>query len=140
MDKGQQFRKYSAFTKKKKQQGLHVSRRRNANRPSGESVSERAVNNFPVRVSETLLQHFCANLKGDEYITHKILEKTYIAHTCLVLHALTVLLCCGYIGTPMAARSKEYVCWDCGFESCRGYWCMCLVNVVCCQVEVSASG
>jgi len=31
-------------------------------------------------------------------------------------------------------------CWDCGFESRWGYWCLSLVSVVCCQVEVSASG
>jgi hypothetical protein len=31
-------------------------------------------------------------------------------------------------------------CWDCGFECCRGHGCLCLVSVVCFQVEVSASG
>ena len=31
-------------------------------------------------------------------------------------------------------------CWDCGFECCRRHGCLCLVSVVCCQVEVSASG
>jgi len=30
--------------------------------------------------------------------------------------------------------------WDCGFESQRGHGCLSLVNVVCCQVEVSATG
>ena len=30
-------------------------------------------------------------------------------------------------------------CWDCGFESRCGYWCLSLVIVVFCQVEVSAS-
>ena len=30
--------------------------------------------------------------------------------------------------------------WDCGFESRRGDACLSVVNVVCCQVEVSASG
>jgi hypothetical protein len=30
-------------------------------------------------------------------------------------------------------------CWDHGFESHRGYGCLSLVSVVCCQVEVSAS-
>ena len=29
--------------------------------------------------------------------------------------------------------------WDCGFESHRGAW-MFVVSVVCCQVEVSATG
>jgi hypothetical protein len=31
-------------------------------------------------------------------------------------------------------------CWDCEFESRRGHGCLSLVSVVCCQVEVSASG
>ena len=29
--------------------------------------------------------------------------------------------------------------WDRGFESRQGHGCLSLVNVVCCQVEVSAS-
>jgi hypothetical protein len=31
-------------------------------------------------------------------------------------------------------------CWDCGFESYRGHGCLSFVSVVCCQVQVSASG
>jgi hypothetical protein len=31
------------------------------------------------------------------------------------------------------------VCWDCGFESHRGHGCFFVYNVVCCQVEVSAT-
>ena len=31
-------------------------------------------------------------------------------------------------------------CWNCGFISSRRHRCLCLVSVVCCQVEVSASG
>jgi hypothetical protein len=30
--------------------------------------------------------------------------------------------------------------WDCGFESRRQHACLALVSVVCCQVEVSATG
>ena len=30
--------------------------------------------------------------------------------------------------------------WDCGFESRRGHGCLSVVSVVCCQVEVSATG
>ena len=46
---------------------------------------------------------------------------------------------------PVAARSKVWVCgrlacWDCGFESHRGHGYLSVVSVVCCQVEVSASG
>jgi hypothetical protein len=35
---------------------------------------------------------------------------------------------------------RPLACWDCGFESRRGYWCLSLVSVVCCQVQVSATG
>jgi hypothetical protein len=34
---------------------------------------------------------------------------------------------------------QPLVCWDCEFESRRGHGCLSLVNVVCCQVEVSAT-
>jgi len=40
---------------------------------------------------------------------------------------------------PVAARCKAWV-WDCGFESRRQHWCLSLVSVVYCRVEVSASG
>ena len=30
--------------------------------------------------------------------------------------------------------------WDCGFESCQRQECLSLVSVVCCKVEVSATG
>jgi len=35
---------------------------------------------------------------------------------------------------------QQLTCWDCGFESCSGNGCLSLMNVVCWQVEVSASG
>jgi hypothetical protein len=46
---------------------------------------------------------------------------------------------------PVAARTKALglrplACWDCGFESRRGHGCLSLVSVVCCLVEVSATG
>jgi hypothetical protein len=45
----------------------------------------------------------------------------------------------------VAARSKVWVfgrslAGDCEFESHLGHGCLSLVSVVCCQVEVSASG
>jgi hypothetical protein len=30
--------------------------------------------------------------------------------------------------------------WDCRFKPCQRHGCLCLVSVVCCQVEVFASG
>jgi len=35
---------------------------------------------------------------------------------------------------------RPLACWDFGFESRRRHGCLSLVSVVCCQVEVSASG
>jgi hypothetical protein len=35
---------------------------------------------------------------------------------------------------------KLLACWDCGLEFRRGHGCLSVVSVVCCQVEVSASG
>jgi len=46
---------------------------------------------------------------------------------------------------PVAARSKgvglrSLACLDCVFESLKGHGCLSFVNLVCCQVEVSAMG
>jgi predicted Zn-ribbon and HTH transcriptional regulator len=35
---------------------------------------------------------------------------------------------------------RPLACWDCGFEFRRGHGCLSLASVVCCQVDVSASG
>jgi hypothetical protein len=35
---------------------------------------------------------------------------------------------------------RQLALWNCGFESSWGYGCLSVVNVVCCQVEVSALG
>jgi hypothetical protein len=35
---------------------------------------------------------------------------------------------------------RPLACWDCGFESRLGHGCLSVVSVVCCQVEVSATG
>jgi hypothetical protein len=37
-------------------------------------------------------------------------------------------------------RMWPIACWDCGFESRRGYGYLSVVSVVCCKVEVSATG
>jgi hypothetical protein len=59
----------------------------------------------------------------------------------------TLQYCCFviYLLMALAARPNARVCglsvfWDCGFEPRRGHGCLSLVSVVCCQVEVSASG
>jgi hypothetical protein len=35
---------------------------------------------------------------------------------------------------------RPFAYWDCGFESSRGHGCLSVLSVVCCQVEVSATG
>ena len=53
-------------------------------------------------------------------------------------------ICRVYRRVPVAARSKTWVCGrspaETGFESRRGHGCLSVVSVVCCQVEVSATG
>jgi len=34
---------------------------------------------------------------------------------------------------------RPLACWDCGLEYQRGHGCLSVVNVVCCQVDVSAT-
>ena len=64
----------------------------------------------------------------------------------LIQLAGNCLYCKGVGPTPVTARSKAWVCGRslagiaCGFESCRMYECLSFVSVVCCQVEVSATG
>jgi hypothetical protein len=41
---------------------------------------------------------------------------------------------------PKALRLQPFACWNSGFESRRGHGCISLVSVVCCQVDVSATG
>ena len=42
--------------------------------------------------------------------------------------------------TLQSVGLRPIACWNCGFESRRGHGCLSLVWVVCCQIEVSASG
>ena len=35
---------------------------------------------------------------------------------------------------------RSLICWDYGFESCRGHECLSVVSVECCQIEISAVG
>ena len=42
--------------------------------------------------------------------------------------------------TVKSVGLRPLACWDYGFKSRRGYGCLSLVSVVCCQVEVSATG
>jgi hypothetical protein len=70
--------------------------------------------------------------------------------SCASKHVACILIsnkqvCEGYLYTQHS-RSRwprglqPLVCWDCGFESRRVHGCLSLVSVVCCQVEVSATG
>jgi hypothetical protein len=42
--------------------------------------------------------------------------------------------------TVLGEGLRPLACWECGFESHRMYGCLSVVRVVCCQVEVSATG
>ena len=39
----------------------------------------------------------------------------------------------------LSVGQQSLACWNCGFNSRRWHGCLCLVRVVCCQVEVSAT-
>jgi hypothetical protein len=58
------------------------------------------------------------------------------------LHTLMYLRVHGNKPTPVAAGSKEWVCWKCWFESRWGHGYLSLVSIlsVCCQVQVSVAG
>ena len=56
----------------------------------------------------------------------------------LWINQTTLTLCrCQW---PRGVGLRPLACWNCGFESRRGHGCLSLVSVVCCQVEVYASG
>jgi hypothetical protein len=42
---------------------------------------------------------------------------------------------CAVLGVGL----RPLACWECGFESHGGHGCLCVVSVVCCQVDVSAT-
>jgi hypothetical protein len=77
----------------------------------------------------------------------KIMLQNYVTNISLIQHRLQIHFYTEQYKCPIpvAARSKAWVCGrsiaaDCGFESRRGNGCLSFVGVVCCQIEVSASG
>ena len=44
------------------------------------------------------------------------------------------------VNPPLGVGLRPLACWDCGFKYCRRHGCLSVVSVVCCQVEVSATG
>jgi len=44
------------------------------------------------------------------------------------------------VARPKGVGLRLLVCWDCGFESRRTHGGLSLVSVVCCHLEVSATG
>jgi len=43
-------------------------------------------------------------------------------------------------GRPRGTTCRPFVCWDCKFESRGVHGSLPLINIVCCQVQISASG
>jgi hypothetical protein len=64
----------------------------------------------------------------------------------LYVYTRKLLTYCHYTkAIPVTAQSRAWVCdlstyWYCGFESLLEHACLSFVSVVCCPVEVSASG
>jgi hypothetical protein len=55
------------------------------------------------------------------------------------------IICNVYLSFPsgravLGVGLRPVACWDCGFESRKRHGCLSLVSVVCCLVEVSATG
>ena len=58
----------------------------------------------------------------------------------VVIHIYKTVTACPSGRAVWGVGQRQLACWDCGFESLRGHGCLSVVSVVCCQVEVSATG
>jgi hypothetical protein len=61
---------------------------------------------------------------------------------CLCLFILTILRRRSQWSRCLrrGSAARPFACWDCGFEFRRGHGYLSVVNVVCCQVQIFASG
>ena len=84
---------------------------------------------------------FCwlTTLSAIELIAHATINNCWLFRAASPTSLYFNCVCSFLLPVPVAARSEALVCWDCGFESHPGHGCLSVVNVVCCQVEVSAT-
>jgi hypothetical protein len=63
-----------------------------------------------------------------------------VNHVFIFLTQIMIIMPISVTAPSKDVGMRQLVCRDCGFESRRGHGYMSLVSVVCCQVDVSASG
>ena len=89
------------------------------------------------KVITSNLSHFVSPSEPDTFMLPvsrvKYFLLPFISRAVFYLTADPSRVVCGFSLRPLAR-------WDCGFETRRGHGCLSLEIVVCCQVEVSASG
>jgi hypothetical protein len=106
-------------------------------------------NTTKVRAVLLLAEMFCTFLQT-AWMQTSIQFRSYSQHRHIHLSTrlwrhVTPVVPINFSPIPVAARSKAWglgllACWDCGFETRRGHGCLFLVSVVCCWVEMSATG
>jgi hypothetical protein len=100
-------------------------------------MDQQNINNFKKHAKQNLTIF----LKRYIYIYIYIFFKNYI-NICIYIYIRAAL----HIYDDSSGRTVQGVglrplaCWDCGFESYRGHGGLSVVSVVCCQVEVCATG
>ena len=74
--------------------------------------------------------------KGLKLIRNIQYRRTGLEHK---IYPVTPKTCRSQWSRGLRHRSAAPTCWDCGFESHPLHRCLSVVNVVCCQVDVSAT-
>jgi len=97
---------------------------------------------FFVGFSFLLLALTCSSFSFLLHSYNKLIEKNFILQPQrqLILVSRIVSTHTAWADTGDLVGLRLLACWDCGFESCRRHRRLSLVSVVCCEVEVSASG
>ena len=87
------------------------------------------LNHLVYSVADVLCLHFVLNVR----LFRTLIIIIIIVIVIVIVADLRDRMLSGVGLRPVAS-------WDCGFASRRGHGCLSVVSVVCCQVEVSASG
>ena len=88
------------------------------------------------RLGTTAIEHL---LRGNVYectITADCIDKSACLISVNGYISCYQVICVNVYGEGV----RLIACWDCGFESCRGHGCLFVVSVMCCQLELSATG
>jgi hypothetical protein len=103
-------------------------------------------NTLPFRSLQTLHSQIfvaCKRAWINTWINTCVISECYLAKRCRRFSSFVVTTCILVGPTGGAVQGvglRPFACWDCGFESHRGYECLSLLSAVLCQVEASATG